>query len=215
MPQLFIYEPQRGGFCQYTVALSDRVPGMRLLPLRIMDFLYLAKTDMAWTHRGALDALDGLCADFGAPFSVDVAFRCFGACSGAKDVHHFAGQAFEIGRTLKPAERSRLYHAALRMSKRMYVAPRCLSGRSVRICKMQGVPVLRPGDQSTYVFVLQQALLRLGLYRGALTGRFCEYTCDGVRRLQRFCGHTVTGHVMSAEWRGLLQLTNALGDAKI
>lgn len=191
------------------------MPGMRILPLTVSDFLYLANTDIAWTHRGALDALDALCERFGEPFSVDVAFRPVGRCARMEDAQHFAGLAFEIGRTLSPARRTELYHAALRSGLFLQVSPPYLSGLSVRVATARDLPPLSAGDVGVHVFMLQSALLYAGFLRGALTGRYCAQTTRDVRRMQVACALEATGVMRGADWRALLRLTNAAPDAKM
>ena len=191
------------------------MPGMRRLPLAVSDFLYRANTDVAWTHRGALDALDDLCERFGEPFSVDLAFRMTGRCARTEDAQHFAGIAFEIGRTLSPERRAKLYHAAMQCRRFLYVSPPYLSGLSVRVAMLRELPLLRMGDVGVHVFTLQSALANEGLFLGALTGRYCLQTERGVRRLQARCALAVTGEMRSTDWRALLSLTNGASNAKI
>ena len=191
------------------------MPGMRRLSLRVSDFLYLANTDIAWTHRAALDALDALCECFDEPFSVDVAFLTVGRCAQAADAQHFAGLAFEIGRTLPPCRRAELYHAAMQSGAFVHVSPPYLSGLSLRVAMARDLPELLPEDVGVHVFVLQSALLGARLFSGALTGRYCAQTERGVRRMQARAVLPVTGRMRNADWHALLQLTNAAPNAKI
>ncbi len=215
MAQLYIYEPQRHAFCLYMPQEDALMPGMRRLPLRVSDFLYLANTDIAWTHRAALDALDALCESFGEPFSVDVAFRTTGRCAHMADAQHFAGLAFEIGRRLPPDRRAELYYAAMQSGLFLHVSPPYLSGLSIRVAMARDLPELFAGDVGVYVFVLQSALLGAGLFSGALTGRYCAQTERGVRRLQAKTALPVTGRMRNVDWHALLRLTNAVPNAKI
>lgn len=180
------------------------MPGLTILPMLVEDFFYLSCTDVAWTHRAALDALDQLCLEFDEPFSVDLAFRPPIRERSLRGVQHAAGIAFEIGRTLPQERRQALYYAALKSELFSDVLPPYLAGRSVRVSLARGLPGLSFGDVGVHVFLLQTALLEGGLYRGALTGRFCEQTRRGVRRLQLALGLPASGRVGGREWRALL-----------
>lgn len=204
MPYLFVCDEPHSAHALHALDPSAPLPHSCALGATAADFFRASHADVGWTRRGALAALDALRVQFGAPFHVDYAFLDLGGRAQASMLAHFAGLAFDIGGALAPQERARLYRTAAGSGLFAFVAPPYASGASVHVACDVGFPPLTRGDTGAYVFVLQRALLLVGLMRGALSGVVCAETVRGIKRLQGRINRPVTGKMDAASWRALL-----------
>ncbi|MEG1525354.1 MAG: peptidoglycan-binding protein [Clostridia bacterium] len=213
--RLYVYEPERRGFCAYELESQTQMPYVEHLRFSISNFTRGVNTDLCWTDLGALKALDQLAGRFQTPFAVDFAFRrgCERNCTHG--MQHCAGVAFDIGGALPPRRADALRNFAVDSGLFSQVEMAYTSGISVHVAAMRENPPLKGGDTGVYVFILQDLLQKLQLYDGALTGTFCAQTVRGVRRVQRITRLAETGRMNSADWYALHRLTNRRADAKM
>ena len=204
LPCIFVYHEENGAFSLHELPYSAQMPFVAHLPFTVEDFFSSARSDVAWTERRALDALDRLFVESGVAFSVDGAFRR-GNGEGRRCVSmHDAGLAFRLGEGLPAEQRVRLRGEALRSGRFSCVQMPYACGRSVHVCVGEERPALGLGDAGAQVFVLQDALINASnWYAGALSGMYCHATARAVRRAQLALGLPVTGRADARFWAAL------------
>jgi len=185
LPTLYVFSPSDGAFSAHALSPDAQMPYVRRFPFPVSDFLGGRNTDVCWTDRRALLALDELHLLFGRPFSVGRAFLRVGAQTCSERSQHHTGAAFDIGGALRASEREELRLLALDNRLFAYAEPAFLSGNVAHLSLFSCYPQrLRFGETGVFAFVLQDALLRAGVYRGALTGTVCGETLRAARRLE-------------------------------
>lgn len=204
--RLYVWEPENAAFLIHECPLEARMPYLDHLRFSVSDFVRLNNTDVCWTDRRALTALDGLCRRTGVPFLLDCGFRRPGAAGINPLSPHCAGLAFALGKDLPKGERELLRACALGTGAFHRVGMPYESGLSLHLTLLPFPARLEAGDGGAAVLALQDRLLFAGLYRGALTGVYGEETRRAVLRLQRRMGLPETGRMEAACWQALRRI---------
>ncbi len=199
MPTVLIFSENT--LCASKVLAGDaQLPFVESMRFTAADFAGRSRSPLLWTERGALTALDALSRLAGVPFAVDYAFRRSGECGHSLDSRHLTGCAFDVGRSLAPAQRRSLRALALNWAGFCVSAPACLSGYCLHLGWGEARPALSNGDCRAAVCVLQDALRIGDFFSGAISGCFDAETRRAVLRMQRACGFAETGDVRGREW---------------
>lgn len=184
MPTLYVYDPSARAFVTHALSPDAQMPHVRRFTFPLSDFIGHTATDVCWTDTRALAALDELCLLFGRPLTIERAFQRVEMRGCPERAQHCTGTAFDLGADLRPAEREQLRSLALEHGLFAYAEPAFLSGTVAHLSFFSAYPQrLYKGEASVFAFVLQDALLAAGVYRGALTGVLSQETLLAARRL--------------------------------
>lgn len=180
MTLLYVYDPNQRAFVTRRVSPDEQTPFIRRFFFPFSQFCGSTEREICWTDQRALLALDRLAGVFCGNFSIE---RAFSRPCGRVFSAHAAGAAFDIGGALTPQERGRLRRVCLEEGIFPFVEPPYMSGLSVHVSTLRAPPrFLRREDAGVCVFVLQDALARLGVYRGALNGVVTKETLRAMQR---------------------------------
>ena len=206
MPVVWCFDGEKGTFERFSREMDGQMPYVESLSFSPRDFLYPRTDWVCWTEKAALVALNelGKACPFPDAFTVDGGF----SRAGETEPWALAGKAglcFDVGRGLTERERRALWEAALEKGRFAGVSPPYLSGRGLRLAFRLAIPPL--GDRATGVYVLaaQKELMRLGLYRGPLTGRMDGATRRSVGALRRLTGAGEGTTVDGRCWHSMLK----------
>ena len=132
---------------------------------------------------------------------------------------HYAGVAFDVGQTLSPTQRTRLWSSAKNSGVWYYVEPISLTPTWVHFdkrfgtpaCSTGGFPQLKRGSLSNYVCIAQDDLNTLGYRTNGLDGIFGSATQTAVRNYQAKVGLQVDGIVGCNTWNSLQEAVVGTG----
>ena len=133
---------------------------------------------------------------------------------------HYAGTAFDVGQNFTPSKRNTLRNTAKNSGVWSYVEPASLTPTWVHFdrrqvpyaCSSGGYPLLKKGNLSVYVLILQDCLNTLGFSTGSLDGIFGNKTLSAVKRYQSSKYLSSDGIVGCNTWRSLVE--NAIGTGR-
>ena len=204
--RLYVWEPENAAFLIHECPPEAQMPYVDHLRFSVYDYVRGGKTDLCWADRRGLSALDGLYRRSGVPFRVDCGFRRPVGPGTDPLSPHCAGLAFDVGKDLPPPEREALRSAALNGGWFHRVQMPYESGLSLHLALCPFPTRLGSRDAGPAVLALQDLLLRCRLYRGALTGTYCNETRRAVLRLQRKADLPETGRMEGRCWQALRRI---------
>ena len=209
MTTLYVYDHIARKFGVHCLDRKDSLPYLTHRGISIGQFLSGSHTDIAWTDRRLLAAYDRLCELWGGTLP------CLGGFKRLFDGNfksaHYAGLALHIA---CPAEKDAFFllqkyaHKVFTHVDPPYLTPGWLYAELASAPAMPwgyGYPALSPDAAGVHVFVLQDALLRLGHHRGALTGRMDAATLEAAARFRARHGLTQTVSVGGTFWQALFR----------
>lgn len=132
---------------------------------------------------------------------------------------HYAGTAFDVGQTWSNALRASLRNLARNSGVWSFVEPVSLTPTWVHFdrrqfpyaCSSGGYPLLKLGNLSVYVLILQDGLNTLGFTTGGLDGIFGSRTFNAVKNYQSSRNLVVDGIVGCNTWRSIQENVVGLG----
>lgn len=166
---LWLYNAETGGFSAQVLDGDDLLPTLDRLAVPFSAFVGRSKSEVVWSDRRALLALDRLYTFSGIPFCVDAAF-----CDVRPDLPPRlaeTGTVFMLGRDLSAYRRRELFFAAIESGEFRRVLMPYASGNGVTVSYFAKFRMPERGETGTQVLVMQKRRLLSGR-NGAMTGRW-------------------------------------------
>ncbi len=215
---IYVYNPTLNSIEIYSRGNSDAMPYITGNTLTVGEFRANSTSSILWTDKRTMDAWNNFRSYWGKPIYVGYAFKRIWEGGHANTSQHYAGTAFDTGQNLSSTEREKLRTAASNSGYWGYVEPASIAPTWVHFdrregspaCSGVGYPLVKKGDKGVYVFVLQDALTRLGYTGSGLDGIFGSGTETAVKSFQTAKGLLSDGIVGCNTWNKLTSLANGI-----
>lgn len=102
---------------------ADPMPYNTNATLRVREFRGSSNSNILWTTKRTMQSWNSQRYVFGAPIPVGFAFKRPYEGGHGNQSQHYAGTAFDVGQTLSPSERTRLWNSANNSGIWYYVEP--------------------------------------------------------------------------------------------
>ncbi len=113
--------------------------------LKVREFRGSSKSNILWTTKRTMQSWNSQRYIFGAPIPVGFAFKRPYEGGHGNQSQHYAGVAFDVGQTLSPTQRTRLWSSAKNSGVWYYVEPISLTPTWVHFDKRFGTPACSTG----------------------------------------------------------------------
>ncbi len=218
MAVILVYNNDTNAIERYQRNENDIMPYVYNNSLTVNEFRGSSNANLLWTDKRTMETWSRFRDFYGAAIPVGFAFKRIWEGGHSPQSQHYAGTALDVGQALAPAQRNRLRQRAIDFGLWSYVEPAYLTPTWVHMDKrnlnpacVSGYPLLRLGDASSYVLILQDALNALGYTGSGLDGVFGSGTDAAVRRFQQSFGIPADGIVGCVSWTLLTQSARGIG----
>ncbi len=213
-----IYNPETNSFENYNLKLTDTMPYIKNDYLTVGEFMGSSLSPFIYTDKRLLECFNELREKWGKPLYVPYAFKRIWEGGHGNQSQHYAGMAMDIGQNLNEQELEELRELARTIDCFNYVEPKSIAPTWVHIDSRvlppacaAGYPMLKVGDENTYVILLQDALNQLNFDTNGLDGNFGSGTRDAVRNFQSSRGLAIDGVVGCGVWQLITKQVKGMG----
>ncbi len=199
---------------------SDPMPYSYDRTLLVREFRGSSRSPLLYTTVRAMEAWNATRRTYGGPIPVGYAFKRIWEGGHGQQSQHYAGVSFDVGQRLTQAQRNEIHRIARQLGVWGYVEPLNMTPTWVHFDRRYGVgacspgsgyPLVRMGDTSTYVIILQDALNALGYSTQYLDGIFGMKTRDALITYQRDNGLVADGIAGCNIWRKIVSMVVGIG----
>ena len=218
MAVILVYNNDTNSIERYQRNENEIMPYVYNNSLTVNEFRGSSNANLMFTDKRTMETWSQFRDFYGAPIPVGFAFKRIWEGGHSPQSQHYAGTAFDVGQALTPTRRNRLRQRAIDFGQWSYVEPAYLTPTWVHMDKRNmnpacssGYPLLRLGDVSNYVLILQDALNALGYTGAGFDGIFGSGTLAAVQRFQQAFGIPADGIVGCVTWTLLTQSARGIG----
>ena len=219
MAKILIYNQNTNRMETFFRGENEAMPYNTYGTLKVKEFRGSSKSNILWTDLRTMQAWNSQRYLYGGPIPVGFAFKRSYEGGHGNQSQHYAGVAFDVGQTLSPTQRTRLWSSAKNSGVWYYVEPISLTPTWVHFdkrfgtpaCSTGGFPQLKRGSLSNYVCIAQDDLNTLGFRTNGLDGIFGAATQTAVINYQKSKGLTADGIVGCNTWRSLQEAVVGTG----
>lgn len=220
MAKIFVYDEAENLMMTFFRNEQDAMPYSFGRTLLVREFRGSSKSSVLWTTVRAMEAWNITRRTYGSSIPVGYAFKRIWEGGHGQQSQHYAGVSFDVGQRLSSAERVRLHTIASNLGVWGYVEPLRLTPTWVHFDRRYfgaacggtaGFPLLRTGNRSTYVLVLQDALNALGYTTYTLDGIFGANTRNALMQYQSSNGLRADGICGCTTWRKIVSMVVGIG----
>ena len=188
--------------------------------LLVREFRGSSRSSLLYTTTRAMVAWNATRRTYGSGIPVGYAFKRIWEGGHGQQSQHYAGVSFDVGQRLSQTQRNRIHQVATNLGVWGYVEPLSMTPTWVHFDRRygrgacnpgSGYPLLRMGDTSTYVIILQDALNALGYSTKYLDGIFGTQTRNALISYQRNNSLSADGIAGCNTWRKLVSMVVGIG----
>ncbi len=219
MAVILVYNNDTNEIERYQRNENEIMPYVYNNSLSVNEFRGSSNSETLWTDKRTMETWSRFRDYYGSPIFVGFAFKRIWEGGHSPQSQHYAGTAFDVAQNLTTAQRNRLRQSAINFGQWSYVEPAYLTPTWVHMdkrnlnqaCASGGYPLLRRGNRSNYVLIMQDALNALGFTGSGLDGIFGGNTEAAVRNFQQAYGIPSDGIVGCVTWTILSQSARGIG----
>lgn len=220
MAKILIYDEDTNQMYTTYANESDPMPYSYGRTLLVREFRGSSRSNVLYTTTRAMEAWNATRRTYGSNIPVGYAFKRIWEGGHGQQSQHYAGVSFDVGQRLSQAQRNRIHRVASELGVWGYVEPLSMTPTWVHFDRRyfrgacnpgSGYPLLRQGNISTYVIILQDALNALGYSTNTLDGIFGSATRNALMNYQRSNNLNADGVCGCQTWRRIVSMVVGIG----